>query len=1180
MASRTLTLIFSQKVCKSTKRRFWKSFIAGLILSFVALSVIVLPITIGPTKASSATIYVPDSYPTIQAAVDAANVGDTIIVHPGTYTENVTVWKDHLTIKSESGPEVTTIDGSLGEDWVTIFCNTNSTVSGFTIKIGRGAGIYSALSSPVIRNNIIIGSGSHGIECSDSSIIITGNIIKGNDQIYTGITCYGGSPTVTNNVITGCNEGIWLQDDCSASVINNTVVSGSWDPHLVKDGIGIAGSSPTIKNNIVVGDGKNTRGLRSLAYAGNPSSPSISYNDVWGAELNYDGCSPGTGDISADPLFVNPANNNYHLQPGSPCIDAGDPSILDPDGSRSDMGAYGGSLEPTPEDNPPTVEIINPPHGETISGTVGFQTYATDDHGLEKVEFYIDDELKVTHGPFGPDTVASTCNWDCDTTPGSIHYIPNGSHTFKAKAYDTADQTSTETISFIVHNVIPAPEPDLDIMEPLEFPKDISPPFLPNALKIKAEIINKGTTTAEQPIVTFFLNDEEIGTVSLDSIGQGEQASASIEWLLNSNIENGTLEVRVGLIGQEDANPVDNVTTKVFSFYFVDSRYEPRGFRHDRDAYSFPNWGYRTWQREYWEDLWNFLITKGFESDFATILTTPLLSATFNLFGAAHCYGMATSSSIYYVWPDLKPVDKPTFAMSQVEAKPDIIERQWEQIIHVYPIVWGIYKEEVTYNAASEYERTLNCIKDKNEPILLHLIKPFKCHSVVAYKILEISDDEKRVYIYENNRPYDDPTDDFYLAPEKAKDRDYYATFRPISNKASYTLGTTTWDRICAFTIWQTIPLEEIRDHLQFVLSSWLKELQEKALMLLRIRSPVAPLLTDQNGRRIGYVNGIFINEIPGAAMEQQLDSELFYLPSDLTYLVGTTGIEKGTLGLDFIVPTAESRIRVVIWEDIPVDVGSRATTTLSAVDIRYQVVTDTGEIIKPESVGELDTSDLTLYIPATIDIDPDTLNLKSKGQWITCYIELPEGYDVNNIDIETILLMQNEGVITLVAESSPTEVGDYDKNGIPDLMVKFNRATLITYLKEQNLTSGQVTLKVIGQVSNKIFEGTDTITITGGAAQSMAQPKFGLSQNYPNPCNPETTIEYSLAESCHVTLKIYNISGQLVKTLINEYQQAGYYKIMWHGDNDAGQEIASAVYFYRLKAGDKAAIKKMVVLK
>jgi len=117
----------------------------------------------------------------------------------------------------------------------------------------------------------------------------------------------------------------------------------------------------------------------------------------------------------------------------------------------------------------------------------------------------------------------------------------------------------------------------------------------------------------------------------------------------------------------------------------------------------------------------------------------------------------------------------------------------------------------------------------------------------------------------------------------------------------------------------------------------------------------------------------------------------------------------------------------------------------------------------------------------------------------------------------------------------------------------------------------------------NEALTKWDTFTTSGTAASTttaIGQPKFSLSQNYPNPCNPETTIEYSLADSCHVTLKIYNLSGQLIKTLIDEYQQAGSHKITWYGDNDAGQEVASSVYFYRIKAGDFGSTKKMIVLK
>jgi hypothetical protein len=111
--------------------------------------------------------------------------------------------------------------------------------------------------------------------------------------------------------------------------------------------------------------------------------------------------------------------------------------------------------------------------------------------------------------------------------------------------------------------------------------------------------------------------------------------------------------------------------------------------------------------------------------------------------------------------------------------------------------------------------------------------------------------------------------------------------------------------------------------------------------------------------------------------------------------------------------------------------------------------------------------------LPSSIDIKPDTLNLKSKGRWVTAYIELPDGYDVANIDVATVLL---EDAIT--AAVRPTRVGDHDSDGVPDLMVKFRRQQLVNYLKANGLTSGNVQLSVTGNVDTVPFEGADSIRV------------------------------------------------------------------------------------------------------
>jgi len=117
-------------------------------------------------------------------------------------------------------------------------------------------------------------------------------------------------------------------------------------------------------------------------------------------------------------------------------------------------------------------------------------------------------------------------------------------------------------------------------------------------------------------------------------------------------------------------------------------------------------------------------------------------------------------------------------------------------------------------------------------------------------------------------------------------------------------------------------------------------------------------------------------------------------------------------------------------------------------------------------------------FIEATVDIDPDKLNLNSKGQWITCYIELPEPHGINDIDISTVTLNHKELVAN--AEPNPTEIGDYDGDGIPDLMVKFDRETIVDYLIDEGYGDGEeVTFKVTGEFTDEtLFQGSDRITL------------------------------------------------------------------------------------------------------
>ncbi|MDD3633569.1 MAG: T9SS type A sorting domain-containing protein, partial [Candidatus Cloacimonetes bacterium] len=90
----------------------------------------------------------------------------------------------------------------------------------------------------------------------------------------------------------------------------------------------------------------------------------------------------------------------------------------------------------------------------------------------------------------------------------------------------------------------------------------------------------------------------------------------------------------------------------------------------------------------------------------------------------------------------------------------------------------------------------------------------------------------------------------------------------------------------------------------------------------------------------------------------------------------------------------------------------------------------------------------------------------------------------------------------------------------------------------------------------------------------------FSLAQNYPNPFNPLTYITFSLPKEETAFLGIYNVKGQLVKTLINGIMNSGTHRVQWNGLDDAGNSVSSGIYFYTLQSGNKSITHKMLLIK
>jgi len=132
---------------------------------------------------------------------------------------------------------------------------------------------------------------------------------------------------------------------------------------------------------------------------------------------------------------------------------------------------------------------------------------------------------------------------------------------------------------------------------------------------------------------------------------------------------------------------------------------------------------------------------------------------------------------------------------------------------------------------------------------------------------------------------------------------------------------------------------------------------------------------------------------------------------------------------------------------------------------------------------------------------------------------------------------------------------------------------------------SYSVVLIGMGLSGADTLEKADFITVTEGSVAVDGKyeeipSSFELTQNYPNPFNPETMISFQLPQSSIVSLRIYDITGRLVRTLADGYWRAGYHGSIWDTRDNLGNEVAGGIYFYSLVAGEFRATRRMVLLR
>ena len=1093
---------------------------------------------------------------TIQRGIDTASDGDTVLAENGRYVENINFSGKAILVASwfifdgsEYTIQSTIIDGDSSGSVVAFNSqeDSNSVVRGFTLTRGYktyGGGIYCLNASPTIAENFIVDNA-----CGRG---------RGGPGIYLG---YGSNAKVYRNVVAHCWGpcAIFLHVDCNAQLINNTISDNEWG------GVSIQGDSyGYVKNNIVY----NNAPYGMHADAG--GSADIAYNDVFGQDENYAGIPDQTGingNISADPLFAGPSVGNYHLTPGSPCINAGDPADSVPPGGgiRIDMGALEFSFEAAYlayrshqiDDSAANGNgVVNP--GEVILMSITVQNLGMEPaYGVNGVLRTDDEFVTVT------DSTKSFGDIDPESTAVSI-----GSYAFEV------DPSCPD--SHVVRFALELTATDgiwLSYLDELAVHVDFIMTVTPD------------TATMEQGDSTCF-------KLILTSVG-------GFIWQVDLGYSELPPEVS-GLFDPDQLVPTDSSVFKVQTtpavspgFYPITITASGEGVTHEKEVVLHILRSARIWHvstdgdDETGDGSEQFpfrTIQRGIDiaSDRDTVLVEKgRYVETINL------QGRAILVASYFIFEG------------------------WEHTIDSTIIDAGGSGSVVTFDSG----------EDSNSVIRgFTLTRGHSTHGGGIY-CMSSSPTIADNFIVENACAEGEGGPGIYLG--------YGSNARILRNVVARCSGP------CAIFLhvgcYARLINNTISDNtwggvsIQGNSYGYLKNniLCNNAPYGVHVSESWAEILyNDTYGHDNNYIG---IPDQTGINGNISADPLFVNQPAGDYHLAeGSPCIDAGDPA-DSVPPGGGDRIDMGAFEYLILIVGdANGDGEINAEDIIYLInylfrggpppyVMAAGDA---NGDGEVNAGDIVYLIqylfhggppPGQRSSDAEdllagtTLNRAPARLWLSKEA-VPRAEGGTNIIIRAsfetdiaavqLAISCDPEELTLAPTLPPdlqalqiyySQKGGLLKVGVLDLRgenwIPGGEKVDLLVLQASGTNVSSLKIKEAILVDREAYVLSVKI-VTEEEVEEQRPETFSLSENYPNPFNPQTQINYALPRECNVKVTIFNLLGRRVRVLVDEHQSAGYKTVHWDGNDERGVEVASGIYFYRIQAEDFAQTRKMLLLK